>query len=135
MLSEPTFNTGLVDGLSAALGELKESVPGLITACVATRDGFEIARLHIDNDQRKLAAMASSMHALGDALAAEATLGECLNVIIEGSTGKAVMLTVPDAGQDKVLVAAASAETNLAILLISTRNCCAKLAEISKQIG
>lgn len=134
-LPHPAFSSGLVGEFNRALLQLKDSVPDLNTACVATRDGFEIARLHGDSDQRKLAAMASSMHALGDAIAEEAGLGDCLNVIIEGSTGKAVMLTVPDAAANKVLIAAASSDTNLAMLLIASRACCGQLATSSDALS
>ncbi len=126
LVPHPDFSGNLVSEFNQALAQLKASVPDLSTACVATRDGFEIARLESDNDQRKLAAMASSMHALGDAIAAEASLGACRNVIIEGSAGKAVMLTIPDA--------AASSDTNLAMLLISSRTCCEQLAAASNDI-
>lgn len=134
LVPHPDFSGNLVSEFNQALAQLKASVPDLSTACVATRDGFEIARLESDNDQRKLAAMASSMHALGDAIAAEASLGACRNVIIEGSAGKAVMLTIPDAAANKVLIAAASSDTNLAILLISSRTCCEQLAAASNDI-
>lgn len=134
LVPHPDFSGNLVSEFNQALAQLKASVPDLSTACVATRDGFEIARLESDNDQRKLAAMASSMHALGDAIAAEASLGACRNVIIEGSAGKAVMLTIPDAAANKVLIAAASSDTNLAMLLISSRTCCEQLAAASNDI-
>lgn len=134
LIPHPNFSGNLVSEFNRALLQLKDSVPDLSTACVATRDGFEIARLESDSDQRKLAAMASSMHALGDAIAAEASLGACRNVIIEGSAGKAVMLTVPDAASNKVLIAAASSDTNLAMLLISSRTCCEQLAAASNDI-
>lgn len=132
LIPHPNFSSSLVSEFNHALLQLKESVSDLSIACVATRDGFEIARLSSDSDQRKLAAMASSMHALGDAIAAEAALGVCRNVIIEGSSGKAVMLTVPDAAANKVLIAAASSDTNLAMLLISSRTCCEQLAAASR---
>ncbi|MGB7651594.1 MAG: roadblock/LC7 domain-containing protein [Gallionella sp.] len=135
LVPHPDFSGNLVSEFNQALAQLKASVPDLSTACVATRDGFEIARLDTDNDQRKLAAMASSMHALGDAIAAEASLGACRNVIIEGSAGKAVMLTIPDAAANKVLIAAASSDTNLAMLLISSRTCCEQLATSSNTLA
>lgn len=135
-IPRPDFSSSLVGEFDRALLQLKDSVPDLSTACVATRDGFEIARLHSSGgDQRKLAAMASSMHALGDAIAEETSLGECRNVTIEGSTGKAVMLTVPDAKANKVLIAAASSDTNLAMLLIVSRACCEQLAASSKMLA
>jgi uncharacterized protein len=134
-MTQAVFSPALVQAFSTSLNELKQNIPDILTACITTRDGFEIARLAGDSNQRKLAAMASSMHALGDAIAAEAELGACLNVIIEGRAGKAVMLTIPDAAGNKVLIAASSVETNLAMLLISSRNCCEKLAGNSKEFS
>jgi predicted regulator of Ras-like GTPase activity (Roadblock/LC7/MglB family) len=130
MEQTPEFKALQVKGYLQLLGELRGDDSDITTACVATRDGYEIASMSIANDQRKLAAMSSSMHALGDAITAEAQLGDCLNVIIESTTGKAVLLTIPDAARDKVLIVAARAETNLGMLLTATRTCCQKLAGV-----
>ena len=129
----PVFSNELVHEFNQALLQLASKVPELMTACVATRDGFEITQLKGLADQRKLAAMASSMHALGDAISVEVALGVCRNVIVEGGDGRAVMLSVPYYSYNKVLIAAASSETNLALLLISTRDCCTQLAAISRE--
>lgn len=133
MNQHPAFPAELTDHFEPALNQLQARVPEIFTACIATRDGFEIARLTGKKDQRKLAAMASSMHALGDAIAAETTLGECINVIIEGKFGKAVMLSIPEESNNKVLIAAANLDVNLALLLLSSRSCCEQLAKNIKK--
>ena len=79
-----------------ALRQLVSDTPGVESACLVTGDGFEIAAaLNKGSSASRLAAMTSSMHALGSAVTGELKLKECKSVIVDGETGTVVMVRVP----------------------------------------
>jgi hypothetical protein len=106
-----------------ALGIVAESCPGLLAASVATKDGRIVAQTGAAEAASKIPVMGGTMHALGDALVEEATLGRCLNVIVEADEGKVVMLSVPDSRSGLVVIGIAGAEANLGLLLRACRSC------------
>jgi uncharacterized protein len=79
-----------------ALRQLVTDTPGVESACLVTGDGFEIAAaLTKATSSSRLAAMTSSMHALGTAITGELKMKECKSVIVDGETGTVVMVRVP----------------------------------------
>jgi uncharacterized protein len=78
------------------LRQLISETPGAESACLATGDGFEIAAvLGAGTSASRIAAMMSSMHALGSAVTAELKMKECRSVIVDGESGTFVVVRVP----------------------------------------
>ena len=98
--------------------------PGVTAAVVVTSDGFEVASvLPSEASAPKLAVMTSSIHALGEAVVAEALLRRCQNVVIEAEAGNVVMLAIPESQGTLLLTVIASKRAILGHLLWSCRTC------------
>lgn len=85
------------------LQDLVEKARGLDAAVISSIDGFQIAAV-IPNQKSvgKIAAMSSSLHALGQAMAREVQRGHCEQLIVHGQMGSIVVLEIP--GQDPPLL-------------------------------
>lgn len=113
-----------------ALRELVRSESGVEYALLASPDGFEIARVaraHALNGAR-VAAMASSIFAVGAAMAGELRLGGCRNLVVEAEKGFLTLFTVPCHRIPLVLWAVALQDTTLGMVLAATRGCARELA-------
>lgn len=76
-----------------AVNEVMDQVKGARAAVVSTEDGFEVAsRIENTTEIARLAALASSMAALGAIVGEEGRLGACQKVIIEAAGGHIVMV-------------------------------------------
>jgi len=91
-------NERVIEHGTALLAEMKDLCSSLIYAALLTDDGFEVVRLSrtTTTDGGRFASMASSMQALGDAVARELQLGTSQYIIIASPTGYVVQLRVPD---------------------------------------
>jgi len=66
-------------------------------ATFLTDDGFEVASIGGDeNKSRRVASMASSMQALGDAVARDLGIGGAEYIILAAETGYVIQMRVPD---------------------------------------
>jgi len=91
------------------LKDLTSKNPGILAAQVCTSDGFEVASVQRDEEShRRLAAMVSSLHALGSAMVSETELGSYQNLIIEATEGKCLMMAIPGTNEELLLTAVAS---------------------------
>ena len=98
---------------------------GVTAAIVATSDGFEVASvLHSSLSPEKMAAMTSSILALGEAVLAEAGLVDCQNVVIESHGGLIVMLSVGDPDGELLLSVITDGNAMLGQVLWAARRCC-----------
>ncbi|HEX2493459.1 MAG TPA: roadblock/LC7 domain-containing protein [Steroidobacter sp.] len=113
---------------AAMLQELKALTsknPGLLAAQVCTVDGFEVVAAHrSEESRRRLAAMASSIHALGCAIVQEVSLGSYQNLVLEGSNGTVLMMAVPNCNGALLLTAVASNEALFGRFHYVCKNCC-----------
>lgn len=101
---------------------------GVTAALVATTDGFEVSSvLHQALSAEKMAAMTSSILALGDAVLGEADLKDCQNVVIESGDGLIVMLAVGDARKELLLSVIADRNAMLGQVLWAARRCCSEI--------
>lgn len=77
----------------AAIDTLMAEVKGIKAVMIATEDGFEVAA-KVENTAQvsRLAAMASSLAALGAVAGEESGLGLCDSVLIEAAHGYILML-------------------------------------------
>lgn len=96
------------DSFKKQLKELSTKNSGILAVQVCTSDGFEVASVQRDEEShRRLAAMVSSLHALGSAMVEETELGQYLNLIIEATEGKCLMMAVPGTEGGLLLTAVA----------------------------
>jgi uncharacterized protein len=107
---------------AAALQELRATTPGVDSATIATGDGFTVAStLGKRDDADKVAAMTSSMNALGAALARQTGRGTPSNFVLEASGGKVAMLDLLDGHERLVLTVVTNDAAILGHLLWSCR--------------
>lgn len=77
----------------AAINKLMDDVWGIKAIVISTEDGFEIAaRIENADHISRLAAMASSLAALGAIAGEESQLGICDNIMIGAENGYLIML-------------------------------------------
>lgn len=100
------------------LDALRALEPRITGALITTVDGFDIAanlppRLSIP----KLAAMTSSLLALGDVVSAESGLSACINVVIEGAAGRILLMDIPNQRRKLLLTVLCGNEVTLGSVL------------------
>ena len=114
----------------ARLKQLTSNNPGVLAAQVCTVDGFEVVAVHRNEEsRRRLAAMASSIHALGSALVQEVDLGSYENLVLEGSRGKVLMMSVPGCDGALLLTAIASEDALFGHFHYVCKTCCETLGQ------
>ena len=102
-----------------SLARLLEVCPGIRWACVATKDGMEIASLGAASGAagEKLSVMVGTMLALADGIVGEASLGACTEIMIGANQGRIIILGIHDPGEELVLAALSDARTSLGMVL------------------
>ena len=112
------------------LESLVSSTQGVQSSAVVTGDGFEVAsvfRREISGE--KLAAMASSLLALSEAMTREFGMSTCRNVIVESEAGMLVALRVPVPDADLVMVVLCNVASTLGTVLFAARECAASIGD------
>lgn len=100
-----------------------DAIYGLL---ISTVDGYDVSsNFKKELPATKMAAMMSSMLALGETVATEAKQKQCRYVIVENSDGYILTLKIKG---DLVLSVVATAEANLGMLHSISRNAVEKLA-------
>lgn len=85
----------VVGAVEDALARLQRRCPAVAIAVVLTDDGFEIARTAQSSEGAgRLASMASSLQALGEAIARELTLGAPRHLLIDAAEGAVLLRRV-----------------------------------------
>jgi predicted regulator of Ras-like GTPase activity (Roadblock/LC7/MglB family) len=108
----------------AALEALLNVVPSLSGAVLSRSDGFEIASVTRGTlPVSRLAALSSSMVALGQASLRELGMNGGGSVLVEGPEGKLMLLEVPLYGQPMVLAAVGGEDVVTGKLLWAVRDC------------
>lgn len=87
------IDTALKNAANAAIQTLMDDVRGVKAVVISTEDGFEVAA-RVENTAQitRLAAMASSLAALGAIAGEESQLGACDNIMIGAQNGNLIML-------------------------------------------
>jgi len=105
---------GLRAAAQAQADALLREVAGMRAVLAATADGFELAAaLAASVDTARLAALSSSIAAIGEVVSAEAGMGDSRSVIVETAGGLVVVQRVPRGDVSCVLTALASADALL----------------------
>jgi predicted regulator of Ras-like GTPase activity (Roadblock/LC7/MglB family) len=116
---------------AAMLAELKALTAKnqlVLAAQVCTVDGFEVVAVHSDEEsRRRLAAMASSIYALGCAIVNEVRLGSYENLVLEGRNGKVLMMAVPRCNGALLLTAIAAENALFGHFHYICKACCENL--------
>lgn len=113
-----------------ALERLFLGCDGVKSAMFATRDGRLFAeKSQASVDGNKLAAMSSSLVALGRTALRELQAGDPDHVLIEGSDGKLVLTSVPDTGGLLLLAVLTSHNARLGLVLGHARACARSLMQ------
>jgi uncharacterized protein len=120
----------VVKAASSLLTDMKDASSSLTYAALLTADGFDVARLPGETDGARFAGMASSMQALGDAVAHELKIGTGEYIIIASGKGYVVQLRVP--GQELVLSALFDNDATVGNALAITRRFAQKMADLIK---
>lgn len=115
-----------------ALVDLVNTASGVEAVLLASPDGFEVvsATRATRIDGPRLAAMSSSMLALGAAMAHDLKLDGCRNIHMEAGDGVALLLTVPCTRVGLVLSALADKGSTLGLALVATRGCAQTIARL-----
>ena len=75
---------------------ISSSCPSLKFATILTDDGFEVSQFSVDAGHPRIASMASSMQALGDAIVRDLKIGTNDYIIVAAKDGYVIQLRVPD---------------------------------------
>lgn len=103
--SEGRLSPTLVAWCDRALTAAWANASHLRAMAVVTSDGFEVAASHLrESAERRLAAIASSLHAVSQAAAQEARLGEHETVLVSAADGIMAVTAFELAGQPLLLV-------------------------------
>lgn len=120
---------------AAALQEahkLLETVDGLQAVVIATIDGFDVAHVAHSNsvDPARIAAMTSSVGAIGDAVAREAQLGQVRTIVLNTEFGMALLQSVPRRDVPLVLNLIANEQGLMAQILYRAKETAKVLEEL-----
>lgn len=109
---------------------MMDSVDGLQAVVVASVDGFDLVSCAKGGiDPARIAAMASSIAAIGDVVAQEVQLGDSRSVTINTEHGFAVVHHVRGGGQPLVINAVAGAEALVGEVVYRLTDMARKLVE------
>ena len=123
------------DACLAHLRHLAERHPGIRVAALVLRDGRPYAQVHHGHvDAGKLAAMASSLTALGTTVLRELAAGALDHVLVEGTDGKLVLVRLPELSGLMILAVQASAETRLGLVLGQARACAVAVGDVLRRV-
>lgn len=109
---------------------LHGDLPGVSAVILASSDGFELAGIAPPELQlSRLAAMASSMQGLGDAMARDTGLNMARDIIVDSDAGKIVLMSVPGGPPSLVLMVVVSDQSAFGHLLLQCRTCCVAIGK------
>lgn len=84
--------------IHAVLQEMVSQTANVDSGVIATSDGLCVVASDAEQEQNeKLAAMASSLSALGEAVATEVSQGQCISVTVDASNAKIFVLNLTEA--------------------------------------
>ena len=106
----------LTGQLTKILRTFQASTPGVLGAGIISVDGFAIAsELPESVEERRVAAMAAAMLALGEQTTSEFEQGKLTRVFVEGESGYTIVMS---AGPDAVLSAVARKDAKMGLVFL-----------------
>ena len=89
--------TDVIEHADKVLRDFQDMSQSLSYAAILTDDGFEVTNVSVnDISHNRMASMASSMQALGDAVARELRIGSSEYIIIASQNGYVIQLRIPN---------------------------------------
>ncbi|RYY91843.1 MAG: hypothetical protein EOO24_30430 [Comamonadaceae bacterium] len=126
-----TVSAALQQAAQAAVDQLMSELRGVRAVVIATEDGFELAGRMENNAQvARLAALASSLAALGALAGEESNLGACDNVTIEAAQGHLVMVQARHAEVDLIVSVVTSRDAIIGQVLYLSKRVAAGLRQV-----
>lgn len=114
-------------GLNQRLKKLLEDCEVIAAGVVATIDGHMVATQYRETfPMERLAAMGSSLMALGDTITAELSMGTCDKIISENQDGIVAFMHIDNA---LVLITLTKQKHGLGLLLSYSRRCAQDMAK------
>ncbi len=124
MNAPPALNLGLVALCQQQIDSLIEAHSEIRGVLVSSIDGFEVAaRMRGSASPAKLAAMTSSLLALGEAVSDEGEVGHCRDVVIDASAGRVLLMDIPHATRKLLLTVLSDNASTLGQVLWAVRTC------------
>lgn len=115
---------------TAEANAILKQVDGVSAVVVATLDGFEIASAsHHSFDPSSIAAMASSIYAIGGAVSREVRLGSCRSITVDTEDGFALVSPVRSGDAELVVNVIAGVDAVFAQVMYRTVACVKLLEE------
>ncbi len=111
------------------LDKLHADNKGILAALIASADGFNLAAIRSAIEEERLAAMTSSMHALGAEIVNAANLKKCHDVVIEAAEGKVLMLNIPNSEDGLIMTVVANDAMVFGHLLWACRQAATQISE------
>lgn len=106
----------LTNRLTETLRSFQTSTPGVLGAAVISSDGFAIAsELPQSVEERRVAAMAAAMLALGEQTTSEFEHGRLERVFVEGADGYTIIMS---AGPEAVLSTVARKDAKMGLVFL-----------------
>ncbi|MCQ4167199.1 roadblock/LC7 domain-containing protein [Tahibacter harae] len=134
MSAGPRFGRVATGMAQKHLDTFAQTTPGVVSAVLMSADGFEIVSLQVGKGgAARLAAMGSSLSAIGSAIAKEAGIVECNRMVIESDSGTVVIMNVPESRPPMSLAVIANDNSMLGQLLWSAKTCCAAIARAFRE--
>lgn len=115
--------------LNQVLGELHEGSDDITASLVSSADGIAwAAKIPPGQDEHRFSAMGSTILAVGDTFAQEASKGQTQNVLIEGADGN---IYVMHAGRNLLLMIITKKGSNLGMTLAHARKAADTIANLA----
>lgn len=132
MSAAPRFAN--LSGIAAEqLARFGRETPGIGLAVLSSSDGFEVASYRADSAvSARIAAMGSSLQALGEAITREAGLKGARKLVIESDDGCVLAIGVAESKPALTLVVVADKSASLGHLLWSAKICCTSVSRALK---
>lgn len=129
----PSINPLLARAALSAVNALVEATQGVQTAVVATSDGIVVAsRSATSFDESKLAAMSSSIAAIGSVVTEETSVGECRSIMVDAANGCTVILSIPSPDWPMILCVIATKSAVLGQVIYAAREAAATIARAAE---
>lgn len=123
-----------LQGSRAVLQDLVNSTTGIDAVLISSTDGFAVDSVFKqDYDSGKLAAVASSILSLVQALTREAKLTGCRSVILDAVDGKVMISAVPCEHQPMIAMVLTKSDVLLAQVMHGLKSSIAELVSLDKQ--
>lgn len=123
----------------AHLAELMDETEGMVFAMIATVDGFAVASATAqgwDLPANRIAAMASSGHALGDSVAGEFGRAACESVIIDADRVSVIFLAIPELTEPPLLLGVGARKSaSLGSVLYGATRCARQIGKSEVEAG